>query len=236
MSRTTDYGGPGYPLTWHTFLRSVFSTDQTLPGAANKPGSRRSGVDFSYRVRHGLMFYADGFTQHDTISPIVSPDVAAWLGGIYIPRLPKIPKMDFRAEGVYTDPPIGGIVGSGFFYYNGTWISGFTNSGNLMGNWVGREGQGAQAWTTYWFTPRNKLQFEFRHLKVSREFVPEGGTLADGRVRGDFWVRSSFSLSAIVQYEAWTFPVISPTKQSNFTTSVQVSFWPKGFSRRNLNE
>ena len=51
-------------------------------------------------------------TEHDSISPIVDPDVAAWLGGIYIPRLPGIPKMDFRAEGVYTDPPIGGNVGS----------------------------------------------------------------------------------------------------------------------------
>jgi membrane-associated phospholipid phosphatase len=235
MSRTTDYGGPGYPLTWHTFLRSVFSTDQTLPGAPNKPGSRRSGLDFSYRIRNGLTFYADGMTEHDTISPLVGPDVAAWLGGIYIPKLPMIPKMDFRAEGVYTDPPIGGNVGSGFFYYNPTWISGFTNSGQLMGNWVGREGQGVQAWTTYWFTPRNKLQFEFRHLKVSHEFIPQGGTLTDGSVRADLWVRSSFSLSALVQYETWTFPVISPTKQSNVTTSVQLSFWPKGFSRKNVS-
>ena len=56
-----------------------------------------------------------------------------------------------------------------------------------MGNWVGREGQGVQAWTTYWFTPRNKLQFGFRHLKVSREFiVPTGGTQADASVRADF--------------------------------------------------
>ena len=236
MSRTTDYGGPGYPLTWHTFFRSVYSTDQTLPGAADKPGSRRSGLDFSYRIRNGLTFYADGMTEHDTISPLIGPDVAAWLGGIYIPKLPLLPKMDFRAEGVYTDPPIGGNVGSGFFYYNPTWISGFTNSGNLMGNWVGREGQGVQAWTTYWFTPRNKLQFEFRHLKVSHEFIPQGGTLADGSVRADFWVRSSFSVSAVVQYEAWTYPVISSTKQANVATSVQLSFWPKGFSRKNSAE
>jgi len=233
LSRTTDYGGPGYPLTWHTFLRSVFSTAQTNPGAASKPGSRRSGVDFNYRIRNGLTFYADGFTEHDTISPIVGPDVAAWLGGIYIPRLPKVPKMDFRAEGAYTDPPIGGNVGSGFFYYNPTYISGFTNSGNLMGNWVGREGQGVQGWTSYWFTPRNKLTFECRHLKVSHEFIPEGGTMTDGSVRADVWVRSSFSLSASVQYETWNFPVIAPSKQSNITSSVQLTFWPKGLSRKN---
>jgi hypothetical protein len=236
MSRTTDYGGPDYPLTWHTFLRSVFSTDQTSPGAPNKPGSRRSGLDFSYRIRHGLTFYADGMTEHDTISPIIAFDVAAWLGGIYIPKLPSIPKMDFRAEGVYTDPPIGGNVGSGYFYYNPTWLSGFTNAGALMGNWVGREGQGVQAWTTYWFTPRNKLQFEVRHLKVSHEFAPQGGTLTDGSVRADFWVRSNFSLSAVVQYETWTFPVISSTQQSNVATSVQLTLWPKGFSRRSSSE
>jgi hypothetical protein len=230
LSRTTDYGGPEYPLTWHTFLRSVFSTDQTNPGAPNKPGSRRSGLDFSYRVpgfRNDLTFYADAFTEHDTISPLVGPDVAAWLGGIYIPRLPGIPKMDFRAEGVYTDPPIGGNVGSGFFYYNPTWISGFTNEGQLMGNWVGREGQGVKVWTSYWFTPRNKLQFEFRHLKVSHEFITSGGTLADGSVRADLLVRSRFSVSAAVQYETWNFPVIAPARQSNVTSSVQVSFWPK---------
>ena len=236
MSRTTDYGGPGYPLTWHTFFRSVFSTDQTNPGAANKPGSRRSGLDFSYRIGNGLTFYADAFTEHDTISPLVGPDVAAWLGGIYIPRLPKIPKMDFRAEGVETDPPIGGNVGSGFFYYNPTWISGFTNSGNLMGNWVGREGQGVQVWTSYWFTSRNKLQFEFRHLKVSHEFINNGGTLADGSIHADVWVGSSLSLTASVQYEAWTFPVISPMKQANVTSSLKLAFWPKGFSRKDSSQ
>lgn len=232
LSRTTDYGGPGYPLTWHTFLRSVFSTHETIPGAADKPGSRRSGLDFSYRFHNSLLFYADGFTEHDTISPLVGPDVAAWLGGIYIPRLPRISRMDLRVEGVYTDPPIGGNVGSGFFYYNPTWISGYTNSGHLMGNWVGREGQGVQAWSTYWLTARDKLQFQFRHLKVSHEFVPNGGTLADASVRADFWVRSGFSVSASVQYEAWTFPVIAPTQQANVSSSIQLTFWPKGFLRR----
>jgi hypothetical protein len=232
LSRTTDYGGPGYPLTLHNFLRSVFSTGLTQPGVADKPGSRRSGLDFTYRVRNSLMFYADGMTEHDTFSPIVGPDVAAWLGGIYIPRLPGVPKMDFRAEGMYTDPPIGGNVGHGFFYYDPTWLSGFTNNSQLMGNWVGREGQGVQTWISYWFTPRSKLQFQFRHLKVSHEFVAMGGTLTDGGVRADLWAHSSFSLSAGVQYETWTFPVISPTTQTNVSSSIQLTFWPKSLSRK----
>ena len=231
LSRTTDYGGPGYPLTLHSFFRSLFSTGNTIPGEPDKPGSRRSGLDFSYRIpglRNGATFYADGMAEHNEITPLLGPDVASWLAGIYIPKLPKIAKMDLRVEGVYTDPPeSGGDIGFGFFYYDPTWITGFQNDGHLMGNWVGREGQGAQAWTTYWFNPRNKLQFGFRHQKVSHEFIPNGGTLTDANVRADFWVRSRFSVSSCVQYEAWNFPVIASTRQSNVTTSIQLSFWPK---------
>ena len=239
LSRTTDYGGPGYPLTLDTFFRSVFSTGNTNPGTVNKPGARRSGLDFSYRIpgmRNGATFYAEGLAEHDEISPIFGPDVAAWLAGIYIPRLPRIPKLDLRLEGGYTDPPYsGGDVTFGAFYWDATWITGYQNAGHLMGNWMGRQGQGAQAWTTYWFSPRNKLQFGFRHQKVSQAFIPNGGTLTDASVRAEFWPRSSFSLSASVQYEAWNFPVIASTQQSNVTSSIQLSFWPKSFRAKDNN-
>jgi membrane-associated phospholipid phosphatase len=241
LSRTTDYGGPGYPLTLHTFLRSVFSTSNTFAGNPNKPGARRSGMDFSYRIpglRDGMTFYAEGLAEHNEITPILGPDVAAWLAGIYLPRLPKIPKLDLRLEGGYTDPPYSGTdVAFGAFYWDGAWITGFQNAGHLMGSWMGRQGQGAQAWTTYWFSPRNKLQFGFRHQKVSNQLVSDngtlrGGTLADANVRAEFWPRSTFSLSAFVQYEVWNFPVIASGRQSNVTSSVQLSFWPKGLSRK----
>ena len=239
LSRTTDYGGPGYPLTLHSFLRSVFSPSNGNPGTPGKTGSHRSGLDFSYRIpgiRNGMTFYAEGMAEHDEITPLLGPDVATWLAGIYIPTLPKIPKLDFRVEGGYTDPPSsGGDVAFGAFYWDATWITGFQNAGHLMGSWMGRQGQGAQAWTTYWFSPRNKLQFGFRHQKVSTQLIPNGGTLADANVRAEFWPRSSFSVSASVQYEAWNFPVIASTRQSNVTSSVQLTFWPKGFSRKAAN-
>jgi hypothetical protein len=240
LSRTTDYGGPGYPLTLHSVLRSLFSTGNTLAGNPNKPGARRSGLDFSYRIpglRNGMTFYAEGLAEHNEITPLLGPDVAAWLAGIYVPRLPRIPKLDFRLEGGYTDPPYSGTdVAFGAFYWDGGWITGFQNARHLMGSWMGRQGQGAQAWTTYWFSPRNKLQFGFRHQKVSQQFIPNGGTLADANVRAEFWPRSSFSLSASVQYEIWNFPVIATTRQSNVTSAVQLSFWPKGFSRKSSGQ
>ena len=42
-------------------------------------------MDFSYRIpgaRNGLTFYAEGLAEHDEITPILGPDVAAWLAGI----------------------------------------------------------------------------------------------------------------------------------------------------------
>jgi membrane-associated phospholipid phosphatase len=231
LSRTTDYGGPGYPLTLHSFLRSVFSSGNTGPGNPRKPGSRRSGLDFSYRIpglRDKMTFYAEGLAEHDEISPLLGPDVAAWLAGVYIPSLPKIPKLDLRLEGGYTDPPNGLFdVAYGAFYWDGTWITGFQNAGHLMGSWMGRQGQGEQAWSTYWFTPRNKLQFGFRHQKVSQQFVTDGGTLADVNVRGEFWPRSTVGISSWVQYERWLFPVIQPNSTRNVTAAVEILLTPK---------
>lgn len=248
LSRTTDYGGPGYPLTLHNFFKSVFSTGNSLPGNPSKPGARRSGLDFSYRLpgmRNGATFYAEGMAQHDEISPILGPDVAAWFAGLYIPALPGVRKMDLRLEGGYTDPPTGaGDISHGAFYWDATWITGFQNANHLMGSWMGRQGQGAQAWTTYWLGHRDKIQFGLRHQKVSRQLladpvdtaIPQGGNLTDANVRAEFWAGSAVSVSAVVQYETWSYPVIALTRQSNVTSMIELSFWPKPLHTRDAQQ
>jgi hypothetical protein len=235
ISYNTIFAGEGIPFTLNKFLHTFYPHGSDTPGNPRYPGDAQSAFDLSYRLpwlRNRATFYADGYAD-DQPSPLAYWDRSAWVSGIYIPRIPGIPKLDLRAEGVYSDLPIGGAVGPGFFYSSTRYKNGYTNWGNLMGSWIGRGGQGAQAWTTYWFTPRNNLQFSFRHQKVSREFIPNGGTLTDASVRADFWVRSSFSLSAAVQYEAWNFPVVVSAKQSDVTSSVRLAFWPKSLLPRN---
>ncbi len=232
--RTTVYGGAGYPLTSRTLLRSLLSTGNELAGTANKPGDRRSGLDFSYRLprmRKWLTFYGDGFTD-DEFSPIAYFDRSAWHAGLYLAQFPRLQKLDLRVEGVYTDNPLGGALGHGFYYFNGTWRSGYRNDGNLIGSWIGRQGQGAQAWSNYWFNARNRLQVNFRHEKVSQEFIPGGGTLSDFGITSDIQVRVDVALSMRVQYERWFIPVIRPTPSENLTTSLQVVFSPKGWHRK----
>jgi Capsule assembly protein Wzi/PAP2 superfamily len=229
FSRTSLFAGQGVPFNTHTMLKSYFSTGNGAPGSSSDPGDRRSGIDLTYRVpglRNFLTLYADGFTD-DEISPLFGAwDKSAWIGGLYFPTFAKIPKLDLRVEGVYSDPPIGGTVSHGFFYYNDRYRSGYTADKNLIGSWIGRQGQGAQAWTNYWFTPHDKLQFSFRHQKVSQQFVPDGGTLTDGGVGVDFWVKDIMSVSSSVQVEKWNFPVLAPSPETNVTTSIQVTFWP----------
>ena len=191
-------------------------------------------MDLVYRLpglRNWLTFYADGYTD-DQFSPVAYADRSAWRAGLYLSQFPLVHKLDLRVEGTYTDNPIGGAVGHGFYYFNGTWRGGYTNNGNLLGSWVGREGQGAQAWSNYWFNARNRLQFNFRHQKVSQEFIPGGGTLTDVGARGDYWLRSNLSLSASVQYERWLFPVIQPGAQRNVTAAVEILFQPQKLFHR----
>jgi hypothetical protein len=211
----------------------VFSTGNTPAGDPNKPGKRLSGLDLNYRLpglRNWLTFYADGLA-YDQFSPIAYADRSAWRAGLYFSHFPRVQKLDLRVEGVYTDNPIGGGVGPGFYYSNGTWRNGYTNNGQLMGSWIGRGGQGAQAWSNYWFSARNRLQFSFRHEKVSQQLMPGGGTLTDVGARGDYWVRSNLSVSASVQYERWIFPVIQPNAATNVSTTVEILFQPQGLFR-----
>lgn len=229
MGITTLFAGEGVPMTLHKFGQSILPVGSGLPGTPSDPGDRRGGFDFTYRfpkLRNWLTLYGDAFTD-DEISPWRNWNKAAVISGIYLPRIPKIPKLDFRAEGIYTDPPaMQPALQHGFFYWNGRFVSGYTNAGNLIGSWVGRQGQGADAWATYWFTPKDDLQINFRHEKVSKGFIPDGGTITDGGASASIWFLSTLSVSASLQYETWNFPVISPTRQTDVATSIEVTFWP----------
>lgn len=219
---TVLFGGPDLPFTWRNFLRSFYGN--AVPGTASDAGDRRSTFDFSYRVpylRDWLTFYVDSLVE-DEVSPLGS-NRPSLRSGLYFPRLPKIPKLDLRVEGVYTDVP--GQQNTGFIYANGRYRSGYTNDGRLLASWIGRQGRGGQAWATYWLSPRSKLQLAYRHAEVDRAFL-QGGRLNDFGGTADFMLRRDLAISAVFQYEQWKFPVLSPAGQSNVTASVQLTLYP----------
>ena len=222
MGVTAMFGGPGLPVTFGNFFRTYYVHTQTL---VNNPGKRVSAADFSYRIpglRDWLTFYLDSMVW-DEISPIGSTR-AAVNPGIYLPRIPKVPKLELRAEGFNISrarefPP-------GFVYFNADrYRSGYINNGNLLGSWIGRAGRGGQGWLTYWFSPRNKLQLGYRLQTVSPNFI-EGGRLADYSAKSELMIGHHVSVSGLLQYEQWSFPALAPTPQSNVTGSIQVTLYP----------
>lgn len=230
VNETTVFAGGPTPLTGHNFLKSYTGFTVTNFGDITDP---RSGVDFSYRVpglRQWLTFYGDAFTE-DEYSPLGYPRKSAIQGGIYMPRIPGIPKLDLRLEGG-TTAPVDFPECHGCFYANDRYPGGsYVSNGNLIGSWLGRGGQGERAWSTYWLSPRNKIQFQYRHQKVDGDYLPGGGTLNDGGVNLDFQIRPEVTVSGLVQYERWNYPILSSSVQSNVTTSLQITFWPRPWKR-----
>jgi len=233
FSRTVTFAGLPEPLTWGTFLNSFFSTSTGNPDPRQKPGARLGGVDFSYRIpglRKWLVFYNDSVI-HDDPSPLADPRRAAMSPGIYMPQIPRLPKLDLRIEAVYTDPPTGRSLNGDFIYWEFVYRDLYTNNGNLLGSWIGREGKGVQAWSTYWLSPRSTVQVAYRNAHVAKDFL-EGGDYQDFSARADILVRPDVSLAGSLQYESWNFPLLSPTQNSNFTASFQVTYWPHWKLRR----
>ncbi len=222
MGITAIFGGPGLPFTWGEFLRSYYSHKSSV---VLNPAKRFSGFDLSYRVpglRKWLTVYNDSLVG-DEISPIGSSRPML-NPGLYLPQVPKIPHLELRLEGV--KDPFTSIFAPGFIYFDRRYRSGYTEDGNLIGSWVGRDGYGMQGWATYWFSPRTKLQAGYRHQEADRSFL-EGGRLADYSLRTDARLGREFAASAFVQYEQWMFPLLSATRQTNVTGSLQLTFYPR---------
>lgn len=242
FSGTGLFAGAGVPLTFKTLVHSVFRPffKNGPPGCYNvgpgcpgmDPGDGRTGFDMTYRLpflRNWVTFYTDSFSE-DEVNPIAYFDRSANSAGLYFARLPKLPKITLRMEGVFTDLPYANTPNNlccGYFYWNSRYRSGYTNDGNLMGSWVGRDGQGFEGWLTYWRDARDSVQLEFRHQKVSHQFLPYGGTVTDGGIQADWWFPKHLEVSANLQYERWIFPILATGQHSDFTTSVQITYRPR---------
>lgn len=228
MSKTTLYGGPGNPLTATTLVKSFLALHQ----GNSQLGDGRSALDLTYRLpelRDRATFYVDAF-QEDEVSPVNRPYKAAFQSGLYLATLPKLSKLDLRMEGGTTSP-INFPTCDGCFYSNGQYLNGYTNDGKLMGTWLGRAAQGESIKGTYWLSAQRKVSLEARHRKVDRQYLPQGGTQNDVALAGDFFVRSGFRLSGAVQYERWQIPLLAANRQSNWTTSLQLGYWPSAKSK-----
>ncbi len=256
FERTVIWGGEGHsPVTFRTFLKSFFSTSSpsgTAKNGPDDPGARFAAFDFSYRlpfVRNWLTLYCDS-EVHDDVSPIDAPRRAAWRPGIYLSHVPGVPKLDVRVEAASTDPPsstVGAREYGRFMYWEGIEKQGYTNQGQIFGDWIGREDKGGQAWITYHLSGNEWLQVSARNQKATKDFIPgsttqtfsggacpdvtclvPGGTTLNDidfqvvkRIRKDFEIDGSFAI------EHWRAPIYLTGRQTVTTTNIQLTWFPE---------
>jgi len=232
FERTVIWGGVDHePITVKSFLRSFFSV--SAPTAAVKassqdPGARFAAFDFSYRlpfVRNWLTLYCDS-EVHDDVSPADAPRRASWRPGIYLTRVPGLPKLDVRVEAVSTDPPVTTSSGGYFMYWEALQRQGYTNNGQMFGDWIGREGKGGQGWITYHLSGNELVQVAVRNQKVAWDFVQGGTTLNDMTVQVVKRIRKDLEIKGNFTYERYKAPIYLPGQQNVTTTTVQVTWYP----------
>jgi hypothetical protein len=238
FSRTGFFGGKGHsPVTLHTFLKSFFSTvagDFAEKNGRDDPGARFATFDFSYRLptlRNWLTLYADG-EVHDDVSPIDAPRRAAWRPGLYLSHVPGLPKLDARVEAAYTDVDKRTSHGGRFMYWEGIERQGYTNQGQIFGDWIGREGKGGQAWLTWHLGGNEWIQVNARNHKAAKDFLYSGtteygSTINDIGFQAVKRFRSQFEINGNFTVEKYKEPIYLSGEQTVTTTSIRLTWYPE---------
>jgi hypothetical protein len=259
FERTVIWGGQGHgPITFDSFYRSFVSTTAGV-GSVNKygrndPGARFGAFDFSYRlpfVRNWLTIYSDS-EVHDDVSPADAPRRAAYRPGIYLSHVPGVSRLDIRVEAASTDPSSSNNAShyGQFMYWENIQKQGYTNQGQIFGDWIGREDKGGQAWITWHLSGNEWLQVGLRNQKATGYFIPgsttqtipagshgcpgataclaPGGTTLNDinfqvvkRLGKDFEMNGNFAL------ERWKAPIYLPGQQTVTTTTIRLTWYPE---------
>ena len=223
FAHTVIFAGYGRPLNLATFLHSFSILGN---GQAVDPGKRVTEFNVTYHLpgfRRNLVVYTEEMAWDD---PAEGKYLARFAmdPGIYIPRIPWIKNLDLRAEGVYTNLP--GLTYPAYFYGNAHYPQGYTNFGQIFGSWIGKQGSGGQASSTYWFNGRTKAAVTYRRMLVDKSIL-NGGNLNDISGNMIWTAKNGTEFSAMGQYEMWKFPMLGSEASSNFTTSLEIRVFPK---------
>ena len=229
FGRTVTLGGKGGdPFTPSNFLHSFFG--RVVNSTLGVPGDSHSSFDWTFhvpKVRNYLVFYGDTYADDDPI-PWLNPPKNPFRPGIFITRIPGIPKLDLHIEVTSTESPgFNSVAGETLNYWNSKYRDGYTNGGNLIGNVVGRKGEAYQGWLTYWISPRNTLQFAYKDSFVDPKFIPGGGAWQDYSLKNELYLKSGFYIKSQFQYEHIShYPILFTGVQRNFTAALEMGFSP----------
>ena len=231
FGRTTEIGGTGGdPITAGDLVTSVFG--QIESRSHHVPGENNSGMDWTFYVpgvRNYFVLYGEVYA-HDDFIAWQNPTKNPYRPGIFLTRIPGIPRMDFHAEVVSTESP-GWVSVSGnhgnLNYWSSTYRDSYQYNGNLIGNTVGRMGRAVECWFNYHFDARHSLQLVYKHNSVSPDFIPGGGFWQDYALQNEMDLRSGMYVRSELQYEHITsYPLLFAGSRENVSAILEIGLYP----------
>jgi hypothetical protein len=123
-------------------------------------------------------------------------------------------------------------------YYEAIQRQGYTNNGQLFGDWIGREDKGGQGWITYHLSGNEWIEVGVRNQKAAKDFIeipPSGSsatpvqygtTLNDINFRAVKRIGRDLEINGNFAYERWKAPIYLPGQQTVTTTTIQLTWFP----------
>lgn len=233
FERTVIWGGKDHEaVNLHTFLKSFFDINDTTFAeklSGNDPGARFSVFNFSWRLpylRKYVTLYSDSIV-HDDVTPPSAPRRAAYRPGIFFSQFPHLPKLDLRVEAASTDTSTLRSLSGQFNYYEGIQVEGYTNKGFIMGDWIGREAKGGQAWLTYHLSADEWVQLSYLNKKTPKDFIPGGTTQNQFKIDVVKHLPYGILMDAWAQFESWKAPIYRTGTPKDTTVAVQFTWYPR---------
>jgi hypothetical protein len=110
---------------------------------------------------------------------------------------------------------------------------GYTNQGQLFGDWIGREDKGGQGWITWHLSGNEWLQVGVRNQKAAKDFIQTSSTVQYGTTLNDITFQAvkrigkDFEINGNFAYERWKAPIYLPGLQTVTTTTIQLTWFPE---------
>jgi hypothetical protein len=99
----------------------------------------------------------------------------------------------------------------------------------LIGDTVGRAGVEWQAWSTYWISPRDKVQVSYLNHYISPKFLKGGGTQNDLRSVANLQLKHNMEVELGVQSERVVMPLLTGSNAPKYDVSgwAGVRYYPE---------